>query len=247
MQGGDAGADSPHIPAMAKLPSEHSDNASIDAFLEHVRSAPKPGAGRGRLIFALDATMSRQPTWDRACHIQGEMFEAARMVGGLEVQLVFYRGFGECKAGKWQPDAAGLARVMGGVDCRGGRTQIGKVLTHALKETKKKKVGAMVFVGDAFEEDMDSVCDRAGQLGLEGVPVFMFQEGRDPSAEAAFREIARLTRGAWCPFDLNSASQLQELLSAVAVYAAGGAAALEDYSRRGGDGARLLIDRMRKG
>ena len=31
----------------------------------------------GWLIFALDATMSRQPTWDEACSLQGEMFGVA--------------------------------------------------------------------------------------------------------------------------------------------------------------------------
>lgn len=234
--------------ARAPAPNE----AEIDAFLTKVRAAPpaQPGTGkRGRLIFALDATMSREPTWDRACQIQGEMFEATRAIGGLDVQLVFYRGFGECKAGKWQPDAAGLARLMSGVRCLGGQTQIGKVLKHAEKAAKRslaegRKVGAMIFVGDAFEEEIDRVCQKAGELGLLGVPVFMFQEGRDPIAEKAFREVARLTGGAWAPFDLSSPDQLKQLLSAVAVYAAGGAAALEDYSTRAGGEARLIADRL---
>ncbi len=227
-------------------------DAEVDAFLTEVRKAPPAATGgkRGRLIFALDATMSREPTWDRACQIQGEMFEATRAIGGLDVQLVFYRGLGECRAGKWQPDAKGLARLMTGVRCMGGQTQIGKVLRHAEKEAAKsakagQRVGAMVFVGDAFEEDIDKVCQRAGELALHGVPVFMFQEGRDPVAEKAFREIARLTGGAWCPFDLASPDQLKRLLSAVAVYAAGGVKALQDYSAGAGGGeARLIADRL---
>lgn len=226
---------------------------AVDAFLATARRAPPPAGaagGRGRLIFALDATMSREPTWDRACQIQGEMFEATRAIGGLDVQLVFYRGLGECKAGKWQPDARGLARLMSGVRCRGGRTQIGRLMTHAAKEAERsakagRRVGAMVFVGDAFEEDIDAVCDKAGRLALRGVPVFLFQEGREPVAEKAFREIARLTGGAWCPFDLGAPDQLKRLLSAVAVYAAGGLAALEDYSSSAGGGeARLIADRL---
>lgn len=245
---------------MAKAPDKSTNErvpttseAEVDAFLESVQRtppAPRTGGARGRLIFALDATMSRQPTWDRACELQGEMFEATRAIGGLDVQLVFYRGFGECKAGKWQPDAAGLARQMTSVRCLGGRTQIGKLMTHAVKAAEKsakegRRVGAMVFVGDAFEEDIDAVCDKAGALGLQGVPVFLFQEGRDPLAERAFREIARLTGGAWCPFDLSAADQLKRLLSAVAVYAAGGLGALEDYSRGAGGGeARRIADRL---
>jgi hypothetical protein len=232
---------------MAKLPTDKTDD--LDAFLDRVRAAPRPatGGGRGRLIFALDATMSREPTWDAACQIQGEMFEATRAIGGLDVQLVYFRGFGECKAGKWQPDAAGLARLMSGVRCMGGRTQIGRVLTHIANEAGKNPVGAVVFVGDAFEEDIDAVCHKAGELGLLGVPVFLFQENRDPVAERAFKEIARLTRGAWCPFDLSSAARLRKLLSAVAVYAAGGMAALEDMGKREGGAAVVLIEQMRGG
>ena len=97
-----------------------------------------------------------------------------------------------------------------------------------------------VFVGDAMEERIDDLCSKAGEIGLLGVPVFTFQEGHDLAAERAFKEISRLTRGAWSRFDANSARQLRELLSAVAVYAAGGRQALTDYSRRSGSGALLL-------
>jgi hypothetical protein len=233
---------------MSKLPSDQNPTSDVDAFLQKVRSTPAPtvpGGQRGRLIFALDATMSRQPTWDAACQIQGEMFEATRAIGGLDVQLVYFRGFGECKAGAWQPNAAGLARLMGKVSCHAGKTQIGKVLSHVKKQTEQTKagakVGAVVYVGDAFEEDIDAVCHQAGELGILGVPVFVFQEGRDPIAQRAFREIARLTNGAWCPFDLASADRLKALLSAVAVYAAGGVKALEDYGRTDRDGAATAL------
>jgi hypothetical protein len=201
----------------------------VDSFLQKLAAAPKPAAAagrRGRLIFALDATASRQPTWDRACHLQAEMFAAAAGLGGLEVQLVFYRGFGECKAGRWVSDAASLTRTMTGVSCLGGHTQIGRVLSHALRESAAGRVQALVFVGDAIEEDIDALCHTAGQLGLQGLPCFMFQEGDDPAARNAFQQIARLSGGAWCPFDAASAQQLKDLLAAVAAFAAGGAPAL---------------------
>lgn len=208
--------------------------AAVDSFLEKLAGAPKPSAvpgTRGRLIFALDATASRQPTWDRACHLQAEMFNAAAALGGLDVQLVFYRGFGECKAGRWVSDAAALTRTMTGVSCLGGHTQIGRVLSHALKEAEKSRVNALVFVGDAIEEDIDALCHAAGQLGLKGLPCFMFQEGDDPAARNAFQQIARLSGGAWCPFDAASALQLKELLAAVAAFAAGGAGALRKLAQ----------------
>jgi hypothetical protein len=223
-----------------KEPAPRSDD--VAAFLEKVARTPsvRPAGGRGRLLFAMDATASREPSWDRACHIQGEMFHATDGLGGLEVQLVFYRGFSECKASPWVTSSADLVRRMVGVRCLGGQTQIERVLTHCIRETEAKKVNALVFVGDCMEEDVDKLCHHAGRLGLLGVPAFMFQEGQELVAQRAFRQIARLTGGAYCSFDASSAQQLKELLSAVAVYAAGGRMALENYSRRTG-GATLQI------
>lgn len=220
--------------------------AEIEAFLRQVKSMPalQPAGGRGRLIFALDATASREPTWDHASRLQGEMFEAAAALGGLEVQLVYYRGFNECKASRWLATAADLHRAMRSVFCVGGETQIERVLNHALKEARAGKVNALVFVGDAMEEKVDALCRRAGELGLLGVRLFLFHEGRDEVAGAAFREMARLSGGAYCPFDAGSARQLRELLGAVAAYAAGGAPALADYGKRTGGAALLLAGRL---
>jgi hypothetical protein len=220
-----------------------SSEGDVSRFLETVRSmqpAVPRNEGRGRLLFAMDATMSRQPTWDKALQIQAEMFNETARIGGLDVQLVYFRGFGECRASKWVSEPEGLARFMTSVECRGGNTQIARVLTHILKEGRSRRINAAVLVGDAMEERIDDLCTKAGEIGLLGVPVFTFQEGHDLAAERAFREISRLTRGAWSRFDSNSARQLRELLSAVAVYAAGGRQALTDYSRRSGSGALLL-------
>jgi hypothetical protein len=229
----------------AGKPAASSARAEIDAFVARARTlAPTLEAGkRGRLIFALDATMSRQPTWDAACQLQGEMFREAAAIGGLEVQLVYYRGFNECRASGWISEGARLASLMSGISCRGGRTQIGKILAHARRETEKAKAQALVFVGDAMEEEIDDLAAAAGELGLRGVPAFVFQEGDDPVAEQAFREIARLTRGAYCRFDVGAAHQLGELLRAAAAYAAGGMRALGDLSRRGA-GAQALLRQM---
>jgi hypothetical protein len=228
-----------------KLPEKPGARAEVDAFLKKLAAMPavRPAGQRGRLIFALDATASRQPTWDRACHIQAEMFKETAALGGLDIQLVFYRGFGEFHASAWLSSADDLLKQMTAVTCLGGKTQIGKVLRHALADSKRQKVNAVVFVGDCMEEDIDKLCAVAGELGLLNVPVFIFHEGREMRAANAFRQIARLSNGAYCPFDANSAQQLRELLSAVAVYAAGGRPALEDYSRRTG-GATLLLARQ---
>ena len=205
---------------------------SVEGFLEQVAKTPKPtGASTGRLIFALDATASREPTWDTACHLQAQMFEATRGLGGLSVQLCYYRGFGEFHASRWAENSSTLLEQMSGVRCRGGHTQIEKVLQHALSENKDHPVAALVFVGDAMEENPDSLCHLAGQLGVIGVKIFLFHEGRDQRVKDVFTQMASLTGGAYLPFDASSSAQLKELLAAVAVYAAGGARALEHFSR----------------
>ncbi len=228
-------------------PAPASPKPEIAAFLEKVRSLGPAAAGskRGRLIFALDATMSRQPTWDTACTLQAEMFREATSAGGLDIQLVYFRGLNECRASGWIAGSAKLAELMSRIDCRGGHTQIGRVLSHARAEYGKQRVQALVFVGDAMEEKIDDLCKAAGELGLLGVPVFMFQEGEDPVAENAYREIARLSRGAYCRFDTGAAHQLGELLRAVAAYAAGGMKALTALSARRSEGARKLLAQLK--
>jgi len=226
-----------------RLP-ETSEADEVDAFLTQMKARGGSGGG-GRLIFALDATASRQPTWDRASHLQSEMFTAAKGLGGLSVQLVFYRGYQECKASPWLADTDELLRRMTSVTCRAGHTQIERILRHAAKESRKAKVDALVFVGDALEETVDDLGDAAGELGLLGLPCFMFHEGRNPAARQAFEEVAKLSGGACCSFDASSPQQLRDLLGAVAAYAAGGRKALTDYGAKRGGPTALLTRQVR--
>lgn len=213
--------------------TKKSTRSEIDAFVRKMALTPARRDGRrGRLIFALDATASRQATWDQACHIQAEMFEETARLGGLEIQLCYFRGFREFEVSAWTDDAVALRRIMTAVECRAGHTQIRRVLEHAARETGAKRVDALVYVGDCAEESLDTLAHEAGRLGLLKVPAFMFHEGNDADAARAFTEIARLSGGACCAFDAGSAQQLRELLAAVAVYAAGGRKALADYGRR---------------
>jgi hypothetical protein len=221
--------------------------AEIDAFLNRVKElgpAVAPGQ-RGRLIFALDATMSRQPTWDSASKLQADMFREAGSVGGLDVQLVYYRGVAECRASPWVGEPQRLATLMARIDCQGGHTQIGKVLAHARRENDSRKVAVLVFIGDAMEESLDDLCSAAGELGLRNLKAFMFQEGYDPVCEQAFREVARLTGGAFCRFKPGAAHELAELLRAAAAYAAGGMRALADLKARNSTGAIKLLEQLK--
>ncbi len=220
----------------------------VDAFIDESRRAPAPrhASGRGRLIFALDATMSRQPTWDAAIALQGRMFDTTARLGGLDVQLVYFRGFRECKASSFVSGGAGLDRLMSRIRVEGGNTQIGRVLAHARDEARMARVGALVYVGDAVEERVDPLCAKAGELALLGLKCFMFHEGQDKGAERAFREIARLTGGAYAAFDPSAPGKLGSLLAAAAAYAAGGTVALEGQNTAADrDAARLLLSQIR--
>ena len=221
--------------------------SGVDAFLAQARRAPPPAvAGRGRLVFALDATMSRQPTWDLAQGLQGRMFEAAGRHGGLDVQLVYYRGFNECRASPFLSQGQGLAGFMARIDCRSGHTQIEKVLRHIRDEAATMRIGAFVFVGDAVEESEECLFALAGELGLLGVKGFVFQEGENAAPARVFREIARLTGGAYAIFDASAPARLASLLSAAAAYASGGRSGLERLAiEDGNEAARLLLAQMR--
>ncbi len=207
---------------------------------------------RGRLIFALDATGSREPTWDMATQLQGQMFEEAARIGGLDIQLTYFRG-DEVRHSSWLSDAHELVSQMRAIRCMPGATKILRVLRHIRKEHEREKISAAIFIGDAVEELPRKLTDAATGLG---VPMFMFQEGHGAviyhdwrgapaggeSVEEVFREIARLSGGAYGKFDAGAAKQLGELLRAVAAFAAGGVTALANQNT---DSARKLLGQMK--
>jgi hypothetical protein len=214
----------------------------LDAFLQKVAAMPptRTGNAAGRLVFALDATASREATWDQAMQLQAEMFTSAQSLGGLQVQLCYFRGVAEVYASEWYQETTPLLNKMTGIRCQAGITKIERLLDHVQAETRQCKVHAMVYIGDCMEESMDVLCQRAGELGLLNVPLFLFQEGSDASARRCFVEMARLSGGAYSPFDRNSADQLRDLLKAVAVYASGGLKALQDFSKTAHPAVKLL-------
>jgi hypothetical protein len=222
---------------------------AVDEFVAAAKAGTKPMLGTnspprtssGRLIFALDATASRQATWDMAAGLTYEMF---REVGGLDVQLCYYRGFGEFRAFDWVSDSARLVRFMGAIRCWSGLTQISKVLEHAKAENGRAKVGALVFIGDACEPAFDRPEALREQARSLGVSVFMFQEGGDPEVKRIFGEIASLSGGACARFEPGAAKQLAAMLKAVAIYATGGIATL---AGRKDEASVLLLEQMKQG
>jgi len=228
---------------MANPPSNRSSSQEVAAFLNKSKAITAVVDKQPRLLFAIDATASRQPTWDSACQHQQAMFLATAKVTTLSVQLCYYRGFHQFKASRWLSDSQALAQLMGRVRCEGGHTQLARLLRHAMAEHSQLPIRAVVFIGDAVEESVDTLCDLAGQCGLLKLPLFIFQEGRDAAVERAFRSMARLSGGAYAQFNATSAKTLAQLLGAVAAYAAGGQSALEKQS---GESAKLLLQQLKQ-
>ena len=209
--------------------------AHLEPFFSRVNPHP------GRVILCVDATASREKCWDEASHLQAQMFETIATVGALEVQLVYYRGYGECVASGWKSDAHSLAAVMTGVVCASGHTQIAKVLRHAVREHAHEPINALIIVSDACEEDPAELYVAARELN--GVKVFLFQEGSDEEVGKIYAEIARITGGAIAKFDSNSAQRLADLLAAVSAWATGGVRALADQQTAA---ARLLLTQIKR-
>jgi hypothetical protein len=224
-------------------------SARVSALLEKTR------ATRGRLIFAIDATHSRENMWDLACSLQSKMFEEVARIGTLEIQLAWYRGADECSSTPWTTDPSELAKQMRMIRCEAGATQIARMLEHIRTEHQRQKVAAAVIVGDAVEEPPHKL--YAAARGCP--PLFLFQEGSGlaicvdqrgevvyehevETVESIFRELARLTGGAYSKFDAGAAKQLGDLLRAVAAFATGGLKALADLRT---DSARLLLTQIK--
>ncbi|KGE05358.1 hypothetical protein [Pseudohaliea rubra] len=227
---------------MSRPPAKPAGAGEIARFLDKRRQLQVFAERSPRLLFAIDATASRQPTWDLACQLQGEMFLATERLASLSVQLCYYRGLGEFEATPWTSSASALARAMSRVHCAAGQTQLTRVLRHALAEHRRQPVRAVVFIGDAMEERAGRLAELAGECGLRQLPLFLFQEGGQPAVTACFEQLAGLSGGARLDFDRSSADRLASLLGAVACYAAGGREALENSASQG---ARLLLEKLK--
>ena len=95
------------------LPTDQG-RSRVSEFLADMNKKPKPA--RGNLIFSIDATGSREETWDMATHLQTQMFHVVAAIGALDVQLVLYfRGAtwidGECRASNWLSDPVKSSRL----------------------------------------------------------------------------------------------------------------------------------------
>jgi len=223
----------------SNLPASHA--KQVEAFLEKARTP------RGRIAFVIDATGSREPTWDNATQLQAEMFAESAKLGGLEMQVICFRGLNRVEASNWTGDARELQAWMGRIRCEPGYTKYARALAHVRQEHQRAPINAVIIIGDMLEELPQALYDAVAGLG---VPCFCFQEANDfvqPEVLAlreAFKEMAGLTKGVCLAFDAGSVAQLRELLRAVAAFATGGLTALGDLRS---EGARRLLTQMKKG
>jgi hypothetical protein len=223
------------MPALTPTSSSVPVRSRVEAFLK------KHDPVRARLIFALDATASRQPTWDSATVLQAQMFEAAAAVGNLSCQPVCYRGYnGETRASQWFDNAKALGDAMNKITCMAGRTQIEKVLRHAAREHAKAPIAALILISDSCEENENALYAAARDFSA---PIFLFQEGSSDLVAGIYGCIAKITKGAVAQFDSASAAKLADLLKAVAAYAVGGTKALAAQKSYA---AQLLLTQLKK-
>jgi hypothetical protein len=206
----------------------------LEKFFERV--SPDPA----RIMFAVDATASRDKAWDQAAHLRAQMFDAIAAHGGLAMQVCHYRGNGKFARSQWLTNAAAIAAFMAPVRCEAGVTQIEKVLRCAREENRKKPVNALILISDACEENPELLYAQAREIGL---PIFLFQEGDDCAVAEIYREVARLTKGAYSRFDASAAQHLADLLRAVAVFATAGAQGLIAQKSTA---ATLLLGQIKK-
>ncbi len=188
-------------------------------------SRSAPARLRGRLLFGLDLTGSRERTLAEARLATASMFEAIAAIGNIEVKLAWYRGVHECKVGRWHDDPEIVSRSMKELSCVGGDTQIAKLLRVALAEPEE--ISGMVFIGDDCEEKTDVLFDLARKLGRKSVPLFIFHEciGKceyTQRAKPSFRKMAKLSGGAYMEFKPDSGTVLREALTSLAAFSVAG-------------------------
>lgn len=205
-------------------------SSNLAVFKETVQNLPAARSGKGKVIFIVDATASREATWSKTMDLQFKAFDAMK---GLEVQLVYFRGDRkekEIKASPFirKPDV--LRRLMGKIECIAGSTQIVRALTHVRVQQQSNPAAAVVYVGDVCEDNHAVAVEAAHATGVR---VFVLHETDDykPRGSRAtdrrdddedenvlcFKRMAEATGGAYTVFSSKN-SEMGEMMAEVARY-----------------------------
>lgn len=222
-------------------------NLSIADFAKKAKAAAAPTL-RGRMIFGLDATGSRESTWQTAKALQRDMLSTVAQIGTLDVSLAYFRGDrseGDVGFSDFTTDPNSLAVLMDGINCSAGPTQIIQMFEHALTLHAQTPINALVFIGDTMEESFEQAKEVCSRIGASGMQLFIFHEGsawKTFEHASELKEMARLGHGAYAVFSEASASELASLLKAVAAFATGGMKAL---MKQDSEAAKLLIGQLK--
>ncbi|MBV8617018.1 MAG: VWA domain-containing protein [Acetobacteraceae bacterium] len=203
-----------------------------------------PATGRPRLVFGFDATASREPAWAAARQVTDALVRA--LPGELDVALAVHGGSRLHTFTEFTASPAVLRDRAAAIDCIAGYTQMLPILARALATPG---VRVVVYIGDVFEESPGRGRRLADEMGRRGIRLFVLHDVADWNARRdaeLFRDLARRTGGDILPFDANAPDRLRDLLAAVAVYAVGGEALLEQ-KRRTLPGAALLLRHLNPG
>ena len=175
---------------------------------------------RPRLVFAVDATASREPAWAAARQVTDALVKA--LPGELDVALAVHGGSRVHTFTAFTNNAATLRDRAAGVSCQAGMTRLLPILSASLKHPG---VRVVVYIGDVFEENVVLGRRLADAMGVAGTKLIVLHDTADLSARRdaeVFWDLAKRTGGCVLPFDASAPGRLRDLLSAVAVYAVGG-------------------------
>lgn len=219
-----------------------STSSAVAKFLTKAQAIKRIAKAQTHIVFSLDATASRAPTWQRAQSLHEALFDVASETSGLSLQLCYFKGIASFYASPWVVTAEGLRRELSEVSCEGGITQLRRLLEHCLaQQPDSTSLKAIIFIGDAVEEDPNTLNDLAVRCRLANRPLYIFQEGSDPRAKAIFASMAMLSGGAHIALGENSADQLRQFLQSVIRLATGGRKALESSAH---ESDKLLLDKL---
>jgi hypothetical protein len=221
-------------------------NAAL-ARLDQIEVRCEKTARSGRLLFGVDLTSSRQPSFNQAQRAMTAMFETIKTIGAIAVKLIYFRGMNECRESKWYDDPRILIESMRRLSCDAGITQIARLLSLALSE--EGQVSGLVFVGDHCEDGADAVLTLAEKLGQRSMPIFVFHECADDDhasllAKPIFKGMAEVSGGVYVEFKLNSSDVLRELLIGMGAFVTGGCEGLSQIPRPQTQEARQLQSRL---
>jgi hypothetical protein len=195
------------------------------------------------LVFAVDATASREPAWAAARQVTDALVKA--LPGALDVALAVHGGSRVHTFTAFTSDANTLRDRAAGVACQAGVTRLLPILSASLKQPG---VRVVIYVGDVFEESVIQGRRLADAMGAQGTRLIVLHDTADPAARRdadVFWDFAKRTGGCVLPFDASASGRLRDLLSAVAVYAVGGEKLLRER-RHDLPGAIALLEHLNK-